>query len=252
MPNSKPKRSFVVSRVLDAGTGLIIAAVVFAAARGLISGDGGGGRPDDRILVAEVNEGHTRDDISRSALTLAEREALFGAQELGAAIGDLDGSVVMTIFGDFACGHCAAFAHVIDSALAMFPQHLQVRLVAFPLTSMRGAANMHMAAECLSSVDRFAEFYAIAGKDPSLSKYPAGWERVASSLHLHKDEMSDLIRCVKTRRHADLISDQVDFGRSLGVNATPTSFVGERRVIGAIPLAALADTVALELGRNRQ
>ncbi len=56
--------------------------------------------------------------------------------------------------------------------------------------------------------------------------------------------------CVREGRHRAAIEADRRLGASLGVNATPTVFVGRAKLVGVPGYEELAEVVRAELGRN--
>jgi protein-disulfide isomerase len=61
-----------------------------------------------------------------------------------------------------------------------------------------------------------------------------------------------LSSCVQNGATAKLVEDNLDQGRALGVQQTPTMFLNGRQVAGAVPLEQLDLVIQMELTRKQQ
>ena len=53
--------------------------------------------------------------------------------------------------------------------------------------------------------------------------------------------------CMDSRQHQSNIEADRKLGLSLGVEATPTIFIGDQKIVGAVPFSVLANAVQAQL-----
>jgi protein-disulfide isomerase len=146
-------------------------------------------------------------------------------------------AVAVVMFSDFQCPNCAKAEPLLRELLARHPGKTRLYFRHHPLRAHRWSVPAAMAAEAAGIQGKFWPYAAVLferQKDWSDSQDPTPFFlRVAGELGLDtgrfKADMED------TRRAAFLESDR-RAADSLAVNATPTIFIGPRRLVGASQL----------------
>lgn len=160
---------------------------------------------------------------------------------LGHVMGSDSAPVEITMFGDFECPGCGQFAtvtepdvraRIVNTGLARF------RFLDFPLTVHKNTLTAHNAASCAGAQGKFWEMHdriyleqpnwsdLVQGKD---SKDPVKAMRgYASALGI---DMARYDACMTNGDFQLQIRANEQEGERLGVNGTPTFFIG-RRMLG--------------------
>jgi len=191
--------------------------------------------------VAVIGIGAVTYSVTSSALGAAAMEpieveglddlTLLAEMAQGVTKGDEDAPITIIEFGDFACPGCASFA------LSVKPQ-IELLLVEtgkakfvfydFPIPSLHPTSFLAArSARCAQDQDRFWEFH------DALFRNQASWQfeasPIANFVGFGEDVGLDVDQfegCVKSDRHADLVSANMRLGYELRVNSTPTIMVG--------------------------
>ena len=140
---------------------------------------------------------------------------------------------VLTEFGDFQCPYCARFAmgamqeirrDLVDTGLIRF----EYRHYPFlgPESFMAAEAS-----ECARDQGQFRQYHdqvyrsALTGRSGPVTK--ESLEETARLLSLDTDEFR---ACTQNRIHEDRVKQDRDYGRSLGVQGTPSLYIDEEKL----------------------
>ncbi|MGH7477417.1 MAG: DsbA family protein [Longimicrobiales bacterium] len=180
-------------------------------------------------------------------------------------IGPTDAPNKLVVFSDFMCPGCQAWAQRIEPLLKeryADPGVLQIAYYDFPL----GGSHVHSflaarAARCAQDQGRFWEYHDLLfarQRDWSFVRAPASdFVDYAADLGLDRNSFET---CLRSDRHAELVTASRVLGDQLGVNSTPTVLINGKRVGDPFdweaypPLlqAGPADTAALETAPSAQ
>jgi protein-disulfide isomerase len=169
----------------------------------------------------------SRPGVPPAAQTLAE----------GKARGRADAAVVIEVYSDFLCTHCAEFAAAIEPALvAEFADAGTARLVYrhFPVLGPAAEAAAE-AAECAVAQQRFWAYH-----DALFARARRSALRRAAEMDAAAREAGLNISAFRICRQdgagrAGVETDRAE-GHRRGVEGTPTTFVGGRKIVGLAPL----------------
>lgn len=146
-----------------------------------------------------------------------------------------DGRVVLVEFADYECPFCARHTittgPIIESSLVTTGQ-IQHVFFNFPLDSHPRAQKAGEAAECAAKQGRFWEMHRLLFENPDALD-PAALVARAERLELDREAFG---LCLESGDTADKVRGDLAEGRRLGVNSTPSFFIGVRRSDGAIDL----------------
>jgi protein-disulfide isomerase len=153
--------------------------------------------------------------------------------ELGAhpSFGPEDAPVLVVEFTDYECPFCARHARDVLPDLAReFRGRMRYTMVHFPIASIHPSARKAAeAAECAQDQDRFWDYHKLLFRfSPDI-----GRERLfqhAEGLGMNVDEFQE---CLDSGRKAEIIDENLELGRQLGVSGTPTFFVNGLGLAGA-------------------
>lgn len=168
-------------------------------------------------------------------LSLASADSLL-ARAHGVTIGEEDAPVRVIVFSDFQCGGCGAWATRIEPNLkAEFVETGKVRYTRydFPLVSIHPHAFLAArAARCAEDQGRFWEFHDRVFANQAAWMYSQSapvnqFTQYATESGLDVDAFTT---CLRSDRHADVVTANALLGEQLGVDRTPTVYVGQRRL----------------------
>jgi protein-disulfide isomerase len=165
----------------------------------------------------------------------------------GIVLGDSAARVRIVEFSDFECPFCRQIQSTLATLRAKHPQSVAIVYRHFPLSRIGFAVPAAIAAECAANQGRFEAFAALlfASQD-TLARL--AMERVAA-----KAGVPDTAR-FRTCRSSSAAKRRVDAdiaaGLQIGIEATPTLLIGDRLVVGNIPLERLEAMVRASLEAN--
>lgn len=153
------------------------------------------------------------------------------------ATGNLQSSVTFVEFGDLQCPACAATNPTILQLRQRFGDRVRFVFRNFPLESIHSfALGAAQAAECAGQQNRFWEMVdRLYTANGALDN--ASLQRYAAELSLDTPRFRD---CLASGMTLPAIRRDQEDGIALGVRATPTFFVGNRRIEGPMEFAQFA------------
>lgn len=147
--------------------------------------------------------------------------------------GPENAAITLMEFSDFHCPFCKRIAPTLEKVLANYPGKVRLVFRHYPLSQTPGAGSFltHEAAACAHEQGKFWEFHdaVFASEKPPQE---ADLETIAQKLGLDLPKFQD---CLKGGKFASQVeSDRVE-GNRKGVQGTPTVFVNDQVVAGALP-----------------
>lgn len=187
-------------------------------------------------MVYSVAGGGQRAALEAVELTgLEDPEALIAAAK-GETLGESDAKARVLVFSDFTCPACKGWATGVEPRLKEeFVETGQARIeyYDFPL----GGTGQHKhgfiaarAGRCAADQDRFWDYHDVLfarQSEWSYSSSPPLDQFVDYAAQIQMDEAT-FESCLESDRHADVVTANRMLGNNLGVNATPTVFIGNR------------------------
>lgn len=147
----------------------------------------------------------------------------------------------VTIFewSDYECPFCQRAQDVLQRLRGEFPHTVRFVFKDFPLRSHPNALPAALAARCAGAQDRYWEYHDLLfAAQPDLSRdHLVGYAR-----RLGLDAAA-FTECLDTGRFRDAVLADQREGREAGVRATPTFFINQRRIEGALPLEDFRDAI---------
>ena len=159
--------------------------------------------------------------------------------------------VVIEEFSDFQCPFCARFA---DQTLPSIEEN-QIRngdalliFYDFPLTNLHPQATAAANAARCAGEQGAPAYWAM--HDLLFTDVPAWSSSNATAVFISyaQDlglEMESFTTCVQNDTYLDAIQADFDLGRSRGISSTPSFFINDQPIIGAQPLAAFDQAIAI-------
>jgi protein-disulfide isomerase len=182
---------------------------------------------------------------------LEDPRALFQKAE-GVAVGDPSAPVKLIVFIDYMCPGCGQFSLQIQPLLLaneVKAGKLQLVSYDFPL----GGAHKHSflaarAARCAGDQGKFWEYHDLLyGQQSAWSYKPSApvkdFVGYAAQLGMEQGAFES---CLNSDKYADVVTANKMLGEQLGVNATPTVIINNRRVSNPFDYKELSAIIAEE------
>jgi protein-disulfide isomerase len=152
-------------------------------------------------------------------------------------VGKADAAVVVRVYEDFQCPACAGVQPVLKDLIAQYSDRVKFIFNDFPLPQHKNATIAAVAAECVfgQGVDQYMAY------SETLYDKQSEWQLLSTvkaqeKLRGYADELAlevDMTKfdsCVSDQATADKVEEDLEEGRALGVNSTPSFFVGDKKV----------------------
>jgi protein-disulfide isomerase len=157
------------------------------------------------------------------------------------ALGDATAAVTLVEFADFQCPACGQQEPILEKLVEDHPREIRFIYMHMPLSAIHPRAEIAAeASECAADQGRFWQFHHITFEnqddlsDDSLARYA---ERAGAN-------MATFRHCLATQTVSPRIRSDIQRGRRLGVNSTPTIFVNGQRLEGAQTYEDLSRVIA--------
>ena len=180
---------------------------------------------------------------------------LLAKADRGRIRGDSTAKVWLVIISDFQCPYCRqwhdeAFATVVRDYVDT--KKLRIAYVNLPLQSHTNAIPSAQSAMCASVQGRFWEMH------DALFRTQARWSTMADPQPLFDSlatsvgvEPAPFRSCVQSKATQPMIAADARRVSDAGVEATPTFFIGDERIEGAVPLVELRAAVDRALAKAK-
>lgn len=151
----------------------------------------------------------------------------------GMVLGNEDAPITIHEFGDYQCPGCGQFAALVKPQIesGLVPDgNVKFVFYDFPLTSIHPHAFVAArASRCAADQDQYWEYHGALFQNQSVwatsSTAPLGlFEDYAGELGLDEGSFSS---CLRSDRHAALVSANMKLGELLGVTGTPSVLVSQ-------------------------
>ena len=161
----------------------------------------------------------------------------------GFARGTDDAPVTIVEFSDFQCPFCKAVLPAVNELLTRYPGKVRWEFRDFPIPAHPGAAKAHEAARCAGEQGKFWEYHdQLFARSPNHSLPEL--EQIARDLQVDPVNFAE---CLAAGKYHAAVAADIQEGKRLGVEGTPTFFINGRMREGEQSLAALQELVESEL-----
>jgi protein-disulfide isomerase len=163
------------------------------------------------------------------------------------SIGPEEAPITIVEFSDYACPYCRRFhMETFQALLDAYPDQIRFVYRDFPVVG--GGETGYLAAQaanCALEQDKFWEYHDALfqgdyghGRDAYLS--------LAEDLGL---DVSSFETCLDEQTYAQEVQNDLQAGRELGVNGTPTFFINGIPLVGAQPMSNFTQVIDSELNQ---
>ena len=160
------------------------------------------------------------------------------------SLGPSDAPITIIEFSDFNCPFCQRWHNeTFQELLNAYPEQIRFVYKDFPVVG-GGTVGMSaaQAANCAGEQGAYWEFHAalFSGSQPFNR---SGYQAYAAETGIDAEA---LLACIDSGRHAEEITDDLQYGAGLGI--TPTFFINGIPLVGAQPLLRFIEIINQELG----
>lgn len=153
-------------------------------------------------------------------------------------------------YSDFMCPYCGRAAQTIGQIKEEYAGKVAVAYKHYPLSFHKGSDKAAEASECARDQGLFWEYH-----DKLFEGYTRGrsigdatvLENIASELGLDEDVFSE---CLDSGSKEELVKQHIEEANELGVQGTPTFFVGDNKIVGAQPIEIFRQVIDEELSKR--
>jgi protein-disulfide isomerase len=155
--------------------------------------------------------------------------------------GNKDAKVTVVEFSDFQCPVCSRAAETVTELKKKYNGKMKLYFVQFPLPMHKDARGAAEASLCVNDqgTDKFWKFHDL--------NFKAQDKLDAANLEKNaKDAGADVAKfkdCVASKKFADQVQKDIEYGEKVGVRSTPTFFVDGQLVSGAVPIENFSEII---------
>lgn len=183
------------------------------------------------------------------------------------SMGSREAKVTIVIFSDFLCPYCAAYSgeskKMVDSMkkidslwqpalpniITDYVKNDKVKIVWKDLPYHgEEALSAHAAARCANDQNKFWEYHNLLfAQNDSNNNEPFSKDnlkKLASKLDLIINEFNE---CLDGGKYDKMMQEAISYGKSTGINSTPTTYVNGKLIIGAAPYSQFKLLIEEEL-----
>jgi len=182
------------------------------------------------------------------AILLKEPESPFITVDVGDSPrkGPENATVTVVEFSDFQCPFCSRLTTALHKVHKEYPNKIRWVFKHFPLPSHAQATQASVASLCAADQGKFWEYHDhLFAHQNKLSE--GDLVQYAEALKLDANKFK---ACLSERQHVERITNDVQYGKSLGVQSTPTFFINGKAFVGAVDEAQLRKILTEELSKK--
>lgn len=152
-------------------------------------------------------------------------------------------------FGDYQCRHCAQLASDLDHVIETFPEQVQVVWKDMPNASTHEYAEQAaVAAHCAKRQGKFWQYHdQLFAQQTRISE--SLFRSIAQDLDL---DTQQFIQCFDSQNTLPVVQRDLEEALALELNATPTVFIGDERIVGQVSRAEIMAKVRQLINQSNQ
>lgn len=143
---------------------------------------------------------------------------------------------VFRIFGDFQCPACRSAEAGVRHVREKFGSEIKIVWNDYPLAALHpNAIEAANAARCAQDQGKFWEYHdKLYDDQPSWESLPRPTQKFVDYATALDLESVSFKTCLESRKNKSKIDDDISEGNRIGVNATPTFYVGSKQIVGGL------------------
>jgi protein-disulfide isomerase len=156
--------------------------------------------------------------------------------------------ITIVEFADFQCPYCASAKIILDDLFKQYKNKIRIIFKNYPLIQIHPEAMpAAIAAECANKQNKYWQMHdALFENHKKLGEDL--YQKLAQSLQLNINEFN---KCRKDPSIQAQVSSEMDYGQSLGINATPAFYVNGIQLMGAVPKSEFEKVINKELSLKK-
>jgi protein-disulfide isomerase len=195
-------------------------------------------------IVADGGNQPNPNVVAGSAPMTADRDVI---------LGDPKAPVSVIEYADFQCPFCGRFysqaaSQIIENFVKTGKVKMVYRHFAFLGPESIAAAE---ASECAKDQNKFWPFHDVLyeeeikdGQEHNGNLNTDLFVKLASGVGMDANSFKD---CITSKKYVDVVKKAVSDAQAAGVNSTPTIFVNDQKLLGALPYQQFADAIEAAL-----
>ncbi len=162
--------------------------------------------------------------------------------------GKKDAKVTIVEFSDFQCPYCAKGAEIVGQLKKKYGSKIKFAFRQLPLPMHPNAKPAAEASMCVSeqNPDKFWTYHDLLFKNQDKLD-AANLAKFAKEVGADAKKFDE---CVKSKKYAEYVQKDMEYGEKLGVKSTPTFFINGQLLNGAVPLENFSEVIDEELGEK--
>ncbi len=229
MLNEKQSKKFISeSPKLNFFFGLVIGIAVIAVIGFVV------------LIITRDNTQMAQENVNQQVAGAKEEQEIdLKINDNDYVLGSKDAAVKIFEFSDFQCPYCARHHETLHQIIEEYGDKVAWVFKQFPIASHPLGMPGALATECAGEQDKFWEMSdKIFGDQEELSM--DSFEQFASELGLSVEQFKT---CVAEEKYKDKVLADYNLGIESGVSGTPTNFINNEMVPGAIPYENLKEMI---------
>ncbi len=158
-------------------------------------------------------------------------------------IGPANAPITIVEFGDFQCPFCKRAQPTLKEVLAKYPNKVRLVYMDYPLPFHPHALDAAKAARCAGEQGKFWQYHDGLFADQA-KESPADLKGLAKHLGLNTTQFDS---CFEKAKYQSAIEQDVEEGKKLGVDGTPSFYIDGRPLVGAVPFQNFQQVIEDEL-----
>ncbi|MBU2025962.1 MAG: thioredoxin domain-containing protein [Patescibacteria group bacterium] len=165
--------------------------------------------------------------------------------------GNQDAPVKVMIFSDFQCPYCKKFDETFNKVFAKYQDKMQVSFRQLPLSNIHPQAYpAALASLCANEQEKFWEMYdTLFSNQDEWGKNEADktvFTKYAGAISIDADKFK---KCMDDETYAPIIEQDEKTAQEFGLSGTPSIFINDEFVSGAISEQDLAEIIEKQLAK---
>jgi protein-disulfide isomerase len=158
--------------------------------------------------------------------------------------GTANAPITIVEFADFQCPYCATAQPIVEEVLKQYKGKVRFVFKNYPLVQIHPEAiPAAIAAECANKQDKYWQMHdGLFENHKKLGEET--YIKIAQSIGLKIDDFNN---CRKDQSIRDKINTEMEYGQSLGINATPAFYINGIQLMGALPKSEFEKIIDNEL-----